>query len=152
MKLQTIIDETLTELELVVKTPSADHPEYLAVLALEERPKALLGKKRGTQYRIEPNAVFWFESVDEKVFLYTEKDTFETHYRLYELESMLPKSEFLRVGKSAIVALTKIRSFRFALSGRIEATLRNGEKVLVSRAYVKALRSELERKGDVTRE
>lgn len=152
MKLQTMVDETLSEPEVTIRTPSLADPEYQSLRQFLERPKALFGKKRGSVHPIEIGDVFWFESVDDKVFLYTEKDTYETVYRLYELELGLADSGFVRIGKSQIVSLQKIRSFRVVLSGKIEATLKNGERILVSRSYVKTVRAKLEEMGGVRHE
>jgi DNA-binding LytR/AlgR family response regulator len=152
MKLETVVDETASEVELTIRTPSLMNQEYQSLLQMLERPKTLLGKKRGSVHAIEIGDVYWFESVDDKVFLYTEKETFETAYRLYELETRLADQGFVRIGKSQIVAMAKIRSFRFAFSGKIEATLKNGEKVLVSRTYVKGVRAKLEEWGGVRHE
>jgi DNA-binding LytR/AlgR family response regulator len=49
-------------------------------------------------------------------------------------------STFVRVNRNTIVDAAKIRSFRSALNGRMEAHLQNGETVEVSRAYVSALK------------
>lgn len=152
MKWETTVDDLIDELEITIRTPRLDDPNYLALLRLLDRPHSLYGKKRGSVHAIPIEEALWFESVDDKVFLYTPKDTFETSYRLYELEEWLSDYGFMRVGKSQIVCLYKIRSFRFALSGRLEATLSNGEKVIVSRSYVKTVRTKLEQMGGVRHE
>jgi DNA-binding LytR/AlgR family response regulator len=45
--------------------------------------------------------------------------------------------------KSVFVNLSKVRSLSPALSGRFEATLENGEKVIISRQYVGDLKKRL---------
>lgn len=149
MKWESIVDESIDELDITIRTPRLDDPGYLALVRLLDRPQSLYGKKRGSVHAIAIDEALWFESVDDKVFLYTVKDTFETAYRLYELEEWLSEYGFVRVGKSQIVCLSKIRSFRYALSGRLEATLNNGEKVIVSRSYVKSVRTKLEQMGGI---
>ncbi|MGL5255373.1 MAG: LytTR family DNA-binding domain-containing protein, partial [Brevinema sp.] len=56
--------------------------------------------------------------------------------KLYELEENLANGDFLRVSKSLIINLSKIKSLSPALSGRFEATLFNDEKVIISRQYM----------------
>lgn len=152
MKLVTIVDATIAELEISLKTPSTEDPAYLSLLQMIEKPQTLIGKRRGSNHAVAIGDAIWFESVDDKVFLYTAKDVFETTYRLYEIEDWLSAYGFYRIGKSQIVCLTKIRSFKYALSGRLEATLVNNEKVIVSRSYVKHIRAKLEEMGGIRHE
>ena len=87
--------------------------------------------------------VCYIESVDGKTFLYTKKRVYETSYRIYELEEMLKAKHFLRVSKPMLVNLMKIRSIQPALNGRFTAVLSSGEKIIISRNYVKALKEAL---------
>ena len=64
-------------------------------------------------------------------------------YRIYELEEMLKNRHFLRISKAMLVNLMKIQSIRPAFNGRFTAVLRSGEKVIISRNYVKALKTAL---------
>ena len=49
-------------------------------------------------------------------------------------------TDFLRVSKSAIVNLSKVRKLVPSISGRFEAVLKNGETVVISRQYVPLLK------------
>lgn len=91
----------------------------------------------------EPEDIYYFESVDERVFAYGKSEVYEARMRLYELEAILPEADFFRAGKSSIVNLTKIKSVTPAFSGRLEALLKNGEKVIISRQYVAVLKEKL---------
>ena len=59
---------------------------------------------------------------------------------LYELEKKLSRFSYVRVSKSVVINISKIKSIRPQLNGRFEALLENGEKVIVSRHYVNDLR------------
>ena len=87
--------------------------------------------------------VCYIESVEGKTFLYTSDRVFETAYRIYELEEMLKAKHFLRVSKPMLVNLMKIRSIQPAFNGRFAAVLSSGEKIIISRSYVKALKAAL---------
>ena len=87
--------------------------------------------------------VYYFESVDNKVFAYCEKQIYEIRRKLYELESDLNGTDFLRISKSTIVDLSKIAHLSAAFNGRLEAKLKNGEKIIISRQYVPALKKKL---------
>ena len=84
--------------------------------------------------------LFYAESVDDRLFLYTAADSYEIRMKLYELEDLLKNNSFFRVSKSMIVNLMKITSVRPALNGRFSAILKNGEEIIISRKYVPALK------------
>ena len=81
--------------------------------------------------------------MDGRTFLYPGDRVFETAYRLYELEELLKPKHFLRVSKAMLVNLMKILAIQPAFNGRFTAVLRSGEKVMISRSYVKALKAAL---------
>ena len=110
---------------------------------VKSRQGSLTGMKDSRQYEIAVSDIYYFESVDGKTFLYTKDQVYETSYRIYELESMLRPKNFLRVSKSMLLNLMKIRSIQSALNGRFAAVLMSGEEVIISRNYVRDLKSAL---------
>ena len=110
---------------------------------VKSRQGSLSGTAEGGQYEIAVSDICYIESVDGKTFLYTGDGVFETAYRLYELEELLKAKHFLRVSKPMLVNLMKIRSIQPAFNGRFTAVLSSGEKIVISRSYVKALKAAL---------
>jgi DNA-binding LytR/AlgR family response regulator len=88
--------------------------------------------------------VLYFESVDNRTFLYTESEVLEVKQRLYELEDVLSEKDFIRISKSQIVNVNKIHALRPELNRTIEATMCNGERLSISRKYAAAVRELLE--------
>lgn len=97
----------------------------------------------GDIHLLDPNDVYYFEYVDQKVFVYGKTKVYEIKSKLYELEELLSKTDFIRVSKSSILNLNKIGSLAPSLGGRFEAKLKNGEKVIISRQYVNSLKEVL---------
>ena len=52
-------------------------------------------------------------------------------------------TEFLRISKSTIADVSKFHRLSPAFNGRLEAKLKNGETIIVSRQYVPALKQKL---------
>ena len=94
----------------------------------------------GKRFEVPVVDLFYAESVDERLFLYTAADSYEIRMKLYELEDLLKHKNFFRISKSMIVNLMKITSVRPALNGRFSAILKNGEEIIISRKYVPALK------------
>lgn len=110
---------------------------------VKSRQGSLSGTAEGGQYEIAVSDICYIESVDGKTFLYTNERVYESPSRLYELEERLQSKHFLRIAKSMLVNLMKIQSIQPAFNGRFTAVLRSGEKVIISRSYVKALKAAL---------
>lgn len=110
---------------------------------VKSRQGSLTGTQNAKQYELAVSELYYIESVDGKTFLYTRDQVYETPYRIYELESRLKPNAFLRVSKSTILNLMKIQAIRPALNGRLSAVLQSGEEVIISRSYVRDLKSAL---------
>ena len=110
---------------------------------VKSRQGSLSCTAEAKQYEIPVADVCYIESVDGKTFLYTGDRVFETAQRLYALEELLRSKHFLRISKAMLVNLMKIQAIQPAFNGRFTAVLRSGEKVMISRSYVKALKAAL---------
>lgn len=87
--------------------------------------------------------IFYFESVDNKTYLYTQSDVYETPQKLYELEERLKDTLFLRINKSTILNLDKLERVKVLLNAKYEASLLNGEKVIITRHYLSDFKKKL---------
>ncbi len=103
----------------------------------------LTGIIEGAQYEIPVSDVFYMEGVDNKVFIYCEKQVYETRQRLYELEEVLKEKHFLRVSKSVLLNLMKVESIKASLNGRFIAVIQRREQIIVSRKYAPELKKAL---------
>lgn len=103
----------------------------------EEKFTALQGN---AIQQIDPKDVFYFESVDNKTFLYTQSQVYEVKQRLYEIEENYKGGDYLRASKSIIINLTKIHHLSPVIGSRLEAVLMNNEKIIISRQYVAQLK------------
>lgn len=128
------------EEELILRCREVDERLLHLINRLKGGGRILNGQRDGKWFRIEPKDIYYCETVDNRVFLYTTREVYETKLKLYELETELGEEHFFRVSKSAIVNLTRIKSLTPAFSGRLEATLANGEKLMISRQYVGRLK------------
>lgn len=130
--------------ELVLIRCHAVTEEVREIVAfVKSRQGSLSGVKDAKRYEIAVSELYYIESVDGKTFLYTKEQVYETPYRVYELESLLRSKHFLRVSKSMLINLMKIRSIQPAFNGRFTAVLQSGEEVIISRNYVKDLKAAL---------
>ena len=110
---------------------------------IRSREGILKGTKDDRQYSLALPDILYIEAVDEKTFIYLEKDCYESGRRLYEFEEVLASRNFARISKSVVVNLMKITSIRPSLNGRFSCVLTNGEQVIISRKYVPDIREKI---------
>lgn len=110
--------------------------ELLHALSLLKSQETLIAYEKNEIYRIRPKEIYYIEVVDNKTFIYAEEKVLESRQKLYELEKCLANGDFLRVSKSVLLNLGRIKSLSPALNGRFEAILDNNEKIIISRQYV----------------
>ncbi len=94
----------------------------------------------GNTYNVQVDEILYIESVDKKTFIYLQGHVLQTEKRLYELEELLDGKTFFRCSKSTIVNLGKITKLKPEVTRNILATLTNGEVIVISRRYVRALK------------
>lgn len=129
--------------ELILRCRSLDDSLMQLIYGVKMKTKKISGMKDGTITMLHPKDIYYFEAVDNKVFVYLNKDVYETKRKLYEVEQEFEGTDFFRASKSVILNFSKIKSLAAVFNGRFEATLLNGEKVIISRQYMGTLKSKL---------
>ena len=129
--------------EIIVRCRHLDDRMLKMIYALKEGQEKLTAFREGRFVQLSPGEIYYFEAVDNKVFVYLEKDVYECKLKLYELEQRFRETDFFRATKSSIVNLSKVKSFSPAFNGRFELLMKNGEKLMVSRQYVPDLKKKL---------
>lgn len=140
----TIIDKQKDEEdEIIVKCSELDE-SLLDLLNSFKKGTAKLNFYQGSKIVfVDESDIYYFESVDNRVFAYTESEVYEIKLKLYELEEKYPHSDYFRANKAVLVNLDKIVSVSPAFGGRFEAILKNDCKIIISRMYVPKLKEKL---------
>ena len=135
--------DSIEKEEALIKAQSKTEDIKAAIELLEGGKRKIPLIQNGETILLETSLFYYIESVDKRTFVYTKDDCFESKLRLYELEETLG-TYFLRISKSMIVNLKKIKGVKSDLSGRMEATMLNDEKIVISRSYVKEIKRRLD--------
>ena len=129
--------------EISVRCRHMDQQLLKLIYAIKAGRERITALQDGDYFQVAPDEIYYFEAVDSKVFLYLEKEVYETKLKLYELEEIFRNTDFFRASKSCIVNLSKVKRLSPAFNGRFEALMRNGERVIISRQYVPVLKQKL---------
>lgn len=118
------------------------------IRSIERRLDRICADTEEGKVLVAPCDVLYLERVDSTVFLYTEKTVAKTDLTLALAESTYSFEGFFRCGKSTVINIYHIEYLKSISGNRVDVTMDNGEHVIISRRYVKALRSIL--RGDNT--
>lgn len=129
--------------EVIIRCHSVNETIHNILRLLEAPQERLIGQVNEEIHILEPEKIFYIESVDRKTFIYGMQQVYESHKKLYELEEELESHLFFRCSKSMILNINRIHSVRPMFDGRFEALLDNREKVYISRKYVPILKQKL---------
>ena len=136
-----VIDKSdkYAETEIIIKCSSIDEEVEKIIGLIEKSEKSdvfLTVQAEEITKKIKFEDIFYFESVDERTFVYTEDNVYRCKEKLYELEERLKAGSFVRISKSCILNIDCLESIRASFNGKLEALLINGEKLIINRHYV----------------
>lgn len=143
MKITILEPEPNEEDEVIIKCHLIDDSLLQMIYGFKMHKQKLSGLQEGKIHMIDPHDVFYFEAVDNKVFIYCFENVFESKLKLYEIEDLYTQTDFFRSSKSTILNISKIINLTPAFNGRFEARLENDERVIISRQYVPKLKEKL---------
>jgi DNA-binding LytR/AlgR family response regulator len=136
--------EEFVDIEINIKCPIVDERLENLISTIRLYGSSISGRKDNKTYFINQEDILYFDTVDEKVFIYTIDCVYETNLKLYAIEERFEGTSIIRVNKSTILNLMKVENISPLFNGKIEAQLQNGEKIVISRQYVSKLKQKID--------
>lgn len=143
LKIDISVNEAAEDLVISITCRQLTPDIERMIATLRMMNHQLTAKKDGEIHRVDIAQVLYMESVDRKCFIYTDCEVYESDFKLYELERQLEGNGFLRVSKSFLIHLQKIRSLKADINRKIRITMSNGEQIMASRQYAEELKRRL---------
>lgn len=144
MILKTEQDKTCNDIEVYVRYAELDSRTQRIISLIRSFDKSIKCREENAERFIGVSEIYYIESVDKRTFIYTNDSFFQTEQRLYQLEQELATLGFVRVSKSCIVNINSLKSIKPLFNSRMEATLKNGERLNITRKYLGNIRQALE--------
>ena len=142
MRVTIEVDENLGEESVVIRCRTLDDRILRIQQAISEQTTkdlTILLHKNENEYYKPLEEILFFESENKNIRAHTKSDIYETEYKLYELEELLP-GYFMRISKSTIVNLNHIYSITKNITSSSVVGFTDCHKIVyVSRNYYKAL-------------
>ena len=144
MLIKSLIDPKYTEMELhICKDRQDDEVARVASelhALFDESLKAV--DERGNQRLLPLVSVYSFYAEGQRVFALDEKEKYVVSKKLYELEEQY-ENHFVRISKSELVNVKKIKSLDLSLTGTIKVIMKNGYETYSSRRNVAKIRERI---------
>ena len=138
IKTKQIEDKPLT---IIIQYPVLDAKTKTLIKKIEALDFMISGNSKGKVFQLHISDIYYMESVERKIFLYTKDEIYMTDKKLYELEEMLRNTGIIRISKSCLMNIDMLYSIRQLMNSQLEATLLNGEKLIVARTYLKNIKN-----------
>ena len=114
--------------------------EMIAALAEGKAPK-ISAKYGDEMILISPEAILYLESVDGVTWAYLTDKVCRVYESLEKVALAWGERGFFRCSKSMVINIYRISTLKSEPGNRILAQMENGEKVMISRRYARALRA-----------
>ena len=145
MKILTETDKKYEEIEL-----------HVCNNALTDEVRAIVGElheiydfnipgtdEAGNKRMIRRAEILSAYSEGQRVLILTGSGRYAVQKKLYELENELGDTNFIRISKSEIVNIRKIKSLDMSVTGTIRLVLKTGYETYVSRRNVAKIKEKL---------
>lgn len=146
MKVTLKEDKTKKDIEVLIEYPemseTVNRIEH-AVRAVDNLIRCL--DDDGNICFVRVSDIFYIESVEKRVFVYTNEKVYRSEFPLYQYAEKLYSFGFEQISKTCVLNINILVNVKPIFNSKMEALLENGEKVLISRNYIKTIKRRLEK-------
>ncbi|HEY9478437.1 MAG TPA: LytTR family DNA-binding domain-containing protein [Gemmatimonadaceae bacterium] len=111
-----------------------------AALETAHEHERLVVKSDGRMFFVRPADIDWVEASANYVRLHAHGESYQFRESMKHMEARLPRGVFVRIHRSAIVNLDRVRELQPWFHGEYVVILTDGTKLTASRAYAGRLR------------
>ena len=99
----------------------------------------------GEEIILDPKEIYYLDHIDRKLFAYTSDGVYRLMNTLTVCEDMLWNYGFVRVSKSNLINIYKIRQLKPDMNMKVYASFDNGERICINRSYKKSFNEYLQK-------
>lgn len=141
MEVEIKLDSSYTETKVVIYTDNiTEEITQLAKKLTGNIAKIIVGYDDNIMTVLEESEIIRVFAENGKVFAVTENGKYMLKLRLYEVEEVLDKRYFVRISKSEIINLKRVKNFDLSITGTICVKLSDNSVTYVSRRYVNKIK------------
>ena len=137
-------DLSVAEVEVIIKYAVMNKDVERIAAMLEAVNTRIKCSHDGSEKIVNVSDIYYFESMDKMTFVYCERDVFRTELRLYQIVAQFARLGFVQISKSCVININVLDSITPLFNSRMEATLKNSERLFVTRKYLNNIRQALQ--------
>ncbi len=128
---------------IIVDENNLDQIKPILELMARQKSQILLQTVSGW-LQVQTEEITYLEAFGDEIYMHRYKDSSQIIKQpLYQLEELLKPHHFVRIGKSYIVNISKIRYIRITFNSKLDLELSDGTHLEVSRSFVKDFKNAL---------
>ena len=136
-------DQPLT---VIVEYPEYDNTVERLVNRIKDLNISFTGKADGKTFSIDIPDIYYIENVERKIFLYLKKDIYRFDGTMSDIDSAIADTDLVRISRTCFMNVSHLKEIMQMKNSHLEAVLDNGEKLIVSRKYLKDIKKIFRRK------
>lgn len=141
MKFDIDINKDYKEIVIVIKAPEMNQEVTDLMMKLKtQKSTTVSGLKDEKIFVLAPENILLLYTESKKVYADTLDSRYEIKKKLYEIETQLEGTSFIRISKSAIINIKKIKNIEVIFNGSLVVKFENGHEEIISRRYVKKVK------------
>jgi DNA-binding LytR/AlgR family response regulator len=140
MKVSIRQEEKIERIEVVILCQERTSFVNQIAKRISQVSAFIIGKDSEGSIQLSLDDIYYFETVENRTYIYCKEKLFNCDMKLYELESELTGTTFQRISKSCILNLDKLKRARGMINGRLILGLDNNENLVANRSYVAKLK------------
>jgi DNA-binding LytR/AlgR family response regulator len=137
-------DLSRNDIEILIKYAKMNKDVKRIMTILQSTDTRIKCRLDDSDKLVNASDVYYFESVDKRTFVYCEQSVYRTESRLYQLAEELAHLGFVQINKACILNINVLDSIKPLLNSRMEATLKNGERLYITRKYLDNIKQALQ--------
>ena len=136
-------DQPLT---VIVEYPEYDKSVDNLINKIKNMSISFTGKSDGKTVSIDISDIYYIENVERKIFLYSRKDVYRYDGSMSDIDSSIAETDLVRISRTCFMNVSHLKEIMQIKNSHLEAVLDNGEKLIVSRKYLKDIKKIFRRK------
>lgn len=153
IKINTNISSEFKETFITINAPelSAEVQDLIKYISnINAIPNQIIGNKNNKIYFIDLEKVICFFSNNKYNYVRTREGTYRIKYRLYELEEILNKKDFIRISNSCIININQVENFDISILGTVLVNLKDKTQETVSKRNISQIKKFLKERGNLS--
>lgn len=152
IRINTNISSEFEETSITINAPElTDEIQSLIqyVSNINAVPNQIVASEDNKIYFIDLDSVICFFSKDKYNYVRTKDGTYKVKQKLYELENVLSKKDFIRISNSCMIHMNQVECFDTSMLGTVLVNLKDGTQESVSKRRVAQIMKLLRERGSL---